>query len=140
MNNRDRDVREKIKEWFSFAEDDLRMALHAEKLKSNVPYRLIAFHAQQCAEKYLKAYLVSQGADFPYTHSIATLLKLCDKCALQIKEIKDADLLTPYAITARYPGQDERVTKGETLKAIGMAKKVRQKVREALKQLGIDLP
>jgi HEPN domain-containing protein len=139
MNSRNRNVREKVKEWISFAEDDIRMAEVAIKLKSNVPYRIIAFHAQQSAEKYLKAYLVSQNVDFPYTHSITTLLKLCDKYALQIKEIQDADLLTPYAITARYPGQDERVTKGETLKAIAMAKKVRQMVRTALKDLGLDL-
>jgi HEPN domain-containing protein len=57
------------------------MADVAIKLKSNVPCRIIAFHAQQCAEKYLKAYLVSQKVDFPYTHSIATLLKLCGKYA-----------------------------------------------------------
>ncbi|MGD0078587.1 MAG: HEPN domain-containing protein [Sedimentisphaerales bacterium] len=139
MNKHERSVPEKIKEWISFAEDDIRMADVAMKLKSNVPCRIIAFHAQQCAEKYLKAYLVSQEVDFPYTHSIATLLKLCGKYALRIKEIQDADLLTPYAITARYPGQDERVTKGETLKAIGMAKKVRQTVRDALQQFGIDL-
>jgi HEPN domain-containing protein len=139
MNSRNRNVWEKVKEWISFAEDDIRMAEVAMKLKSNVPCRIIAFHAQQSAEKYLKAYLVSQEVDFPYTHSIATLLKLCDKYALQIKEIQDADLLTPYAITARYPGQDERVTKRETLKAIAMAKKVRQTVRDDLQQLGLEL-
>jgi HEPN domain-containing protein len=138
MNNRDRNIREKIKEWFSFAEDDLRMALHAEKLKSNVPYRIIAFHAQQCAEKYLKAYLVYQNVDFPYTHSISTLLNLCGKHTSWVQEIQDADMLTPYAITARYPGQDERVTKSDAHRAIELAQKVRQTVRDALKELGID--
>jgi HEPN domain-containing protein len=139
MNSRNRNVWEKVKEWISFAEDDIRIAEVAMKLKSNVPHRIIAFHAQQCAEKYLKAYLVSQEVDFPYTHSIATLLKLCDKYSLRIKEIQDADLLTPYAITARYPGQDERVTKSDVSQAIKLAKKVRQTVRTALKELGLDL-
>jgi len=27
-------------------------------MKTSVPYRLVAYHAQQCAEKCLKAYLV----------------------------------------------------------------------------------
>lgn len=139
MNKQERSVKEKVKEWISFAEDDIRMAELAMKLKSNVPYRIIAFHAQQCAEKYLKAYLVSQNVDFPYTHSIATLLKLCGKYASWVNEIKDADNLTPYAITARYPGQDERVTKSDALIAIKLAKKVRKTVRDALKQLGLDL-
>lgn len=118
MNNRDRNVKEKVKEWISFAEDDLRMALCARQLKSNVPYRLIAFHAQQCAEKYFKAYLVYQNVDFPYTHSIATLMKLCGTDTPWIKKIQDADLLTPYAITARYPDIERKVTKQETIKAL----------------------
>jgi HEPN domain-containing protein len=139
MNSPKRKVGEKLREWIDFAEGDLRMANVAIKLKSNVPYRIIAFHAQQSAEKYLKAYLISQGVDFPFTHSIATLLKLCDKHNLHIKEIRDADTLTPYAITARYPGQDERVTKEETLIAIRMAKKVRRTVRNALKQIGFEM-
>lgn len=140
MDSHDRNVREKVKEWISLAEDDLRLALCAEQLKSNVPYRLIAFHAQQCAEKYLKAYLVYQNMDFPYTHSIATLLKLCGRHTPWVKEIQDADLLTPYAITARYPGIEKKVTKQETIKAINIAEQVRQQVRTALKQLGVDLP
>jgi len=130
---------EKVKEWISFAEDDLRVALCAEQLKSNVPYRLIAFHAQQCVEKYLKAYLVCQNVDFPYTHSIATLLKLCGKHTRWVKKIQDADLLTPYATTARYPGIERKVTKRETTEAINMAKQVRRQVRAALKDLGLAL-
>jgi HEPN domain-containing protein len=139
MNSRNQNVWKKAKEWIVFAEDDIRMAEVAMKLKSNVPYRIISFHAQQSAEKYLKAYLVSQNVDFPYTHSIATLLKLCGKYAPWVSKLQDTDNLTPYAITARYPGQDERVTKNDAQKAIGMARKVRQTVRTALKGLGLDL-
>jgi len=140
MNSRERNIREKVREWISFAEDDLRMALCAEQLKSNVPYRLIAFHAQQCAEKYLKAYLVYQNVDFPCTHSIVTLLKLCDKHTPWVKEIQDADLLTPYAITARYPGIEKKVTKQEAIIAVNIAEKVRRTVQDVLKQLGLKLP
>lgn len=66
-----------VRQWISYAEDDFRLARHALSLSSDVPYRLIAYHAQQCAEKYLKAYLVSHNTDFPYTHNIKALLKLC---------------------------------------------------------------
>jgi HEPN domain-containing protein len=140
MNSRERNIREKVREWISFAEDDLRMSLCAKRLKSNVPYRLIAYHAQQCAEKYLKAYLVYQNVDFPYTHSIATLIKLCDKHTPWVKEIQDADLLTPYAITARYPGIERKVTKEEAQRAVEIAQRVRKQVRAALKELGLKLP
>ena len=36
----------------------------------------IAFHCQQAAEKYLKAFLVSRRIEFPKTHSIGRLLDL----------------------------------------------------------------
>lgn len=36
-----------------------------KKMPGSRPYRLIAYHAQQCAEKYLKAYLVYHDIDFP---------------------------------------------------------------------------
>lgn len=53
----------KAREWTRSADEDLRLARHGLSLKSACPYRLIAYHAQQCAEKYLKAFLVSEGVD-----------------------------------------------------------------------------
>ena len=140
MSNPSPEIIEKVKEWLTFADDDIRLARHAAKLKSSIPFRLVAFHAQQCAEKYLKAYLVYKNVDFPYTHSIAVLLKLCDTNIPWVKEIQDTDVLTPYATTARYPGVDREVSKQEAMRAIDLAEKVRQKVRAAFESLGLDLP
>jgi HEPN domain-containing protein len=106
-------------------------------MKSACPYRLIAYHAQQCAEKCIKAYLVYHSIDFPYTHNIKTLLKLCGKNADWAAALKDAEELTPYAITARYPGEDEEVTKQEAKKAIKTASSVRQTIRKVLGQHGL---
>lgn len=37
------------------------------RMESGCPYQLIAYHAhQQCAEKYLKAFLVYLRQDFPW--------------------------------------------------------------------------
>lgn len=68
-------IKKSVKEWLRHADEDLRLAQHAFKLKSAVPYKLIAYHAQQCAEKSLKAYLVYKHIDFPYTHNISVLLR-----------------------------------------------------------------
>lgn len=51
-------LRDKALKWIRFAEEDLRLAEYALQLSSGCPYRLIAYHAQQCAEKYIKAYPV----------------------------------------------------------------------------------
>lgn len=57
------EVLRKVRQWATFADEDLRLTRLALTLSTGIPYRLIAFHAPQCAEKYLKAYLVGAGID-----------------------------------------------------------------------------
>ena len=129
----------KVREWAARADDDLRVAQHTLDLPDDCPYRLVAYHAQQCAEKYLKGFLVLRGVDFPYTHNIALLLELCAKHARWSEKLRDAEELTPFAITARYPGDDEPVDEAEARRAIEIAICVRERVRKALSAEGIPL-
>jgi len=46
--------------------------------------------------------------------------------------------LTPYAISTRYPGADEQVTKQEALRAIDISEKVRKIVRKVLRKDGLN--
>jgi HEPN domain-containing protein len=139
MPNPDPEVAKKVMQWLTFADEDLKIACDAMNYGSGGPYRLIAYHAQQCAEKCLKAYLVFHSEDFPYTHNIRRLLKLCGKHATWPQNIEDAEELTPYAITTRYPGEDAEVTRDEAVSAIDIAQKVRDRVWTELKLLGMDL-
>ncbi|UCE05210.1 MAG: HEPN domain-containing protein [bacterium] len=139
MNQIDQAIARKVKLWISHAEEDLRLAQHGLKLKSSCPYKLIAYHAQQCAEKYLKAFLVYHKIDFPYTHNISRLLELCADKADWTEKIKDAEELTPFAITTRYPGEYEEVTKENVVRAIKIAKSVKRTVRAALAHEGINI-
>ena len=75
----EKEILHKIKQWAVYGDEDLALASHALTLSTKCPYRLIAYHAQQCAEKYLKAYLVFCRVDFPYTHNISVLLELSDE-------------------------------------------------------------
>jgi len=59
MNDERKELEQQVFKWIEIAEEDLTMAKHAFTIESNIPYRLIGYHAQQCAEKYLKALLVS---------------------------------------------------------------------------------
>ena len=54
MSSRDPDVLSWVHKWLRYGDDDLRLARHGLKLQ-NSPHHLIAYHAQQCAEKHLKA-------------------------------------------------------------------------------------
>jgi len=35
------------------------------------------FHAQQAAEKYIKAYLTAHEIDFPFSHNLEKLIEMC---------------------------------------------------------------
>jgi len=127
------DIRRKVGQWLDFADEDMRLARHALTLASGVPYRLVAYHAQQCAEKALKAYLVCHRTDFPYTHNISRLLELCGVTPAWNDSLLDAEELSAFAVTTRYPGEDEAVTADEALRAIELAALVRATIGRQLR-------
>lgn len=124
--------------WMSYADEDFGLANYAMKMPGSSPYRLIAYHAQQCAEKYLKAYLVYHDIDFPYTHDIQKLLNLCGSHKW-IEKIKDAEELTPYAISSRYTGMDEPVTEDEAHHAVYLASNMKKTIRKILADDGMTI-
>ena len=44
----------------------------------------LGFHAQQAAEKMLKAALASQGIDYPKTHNLRVLMELLATAGIQL--------------------------------------------------------
>ncbi len=62
-----------VRGWVEKAEGDLKNATLALSAEKDCPADTVAFHAQQCGEKYLKAYLVLQCIDFPKTHDLGEL-------------------------------------------------------------------
>lgn len=62
--------------WLARAEDDYKLAKSAKRLKPPSTYG-ITYHAQQCAEKCLKALLVLRRHSFPKTHDLTALSDLC---------------------------------------------------------------
>lgn len=67
-----------------------------------------AFHAQQAAEKLLKAFLTAHGEVFERIHDLEQLL---DKCAAIDASFQplydDVEPLTIYAVRFRYPGPSD---------------------------------
>ena len=138
MNPKREDIIEKVKHWVEIAEEDLHLAKFALTMTSNVPYRLIAFHAQQSAEKYIKALLVYYRIDFPYTHDIAKLLSLCPKELELFKKLEKAGDLTDYAVSKRYPDYYDKLSKKVTVDAIELAELVKQTINDHLVKEGLS--
>jgi HEPN domain-containing protein len=133
----DAPILEKVRQWLAFADEDLRVARHGFSIPETPPYRVIAYHAQQCAEKYLKAYLVFHVIDFPYTHDLQRLLALCSAQSSWAERLSDVEELNPYATTVRYPGEHLVVSEAKARRAVEIAERIQQVVRRALQEEGL---
>src|SRR5437763_1082629 len=61
-------------EWIKKAEEDNLVAHRLFRMRAKPDYDVLCFHAQQCAEKYLKGALVADGKSFPKIHDLRVLL------------------------------------------------------------------
>ena len=119
--------------WIRKAEGDFRTGQHLlDEGKKEYVYGVV-FHAQQAAEKYLKAFLVWHQIEFPKTHDIEVLLKLAAAADAEIPEAMcEAADLTPYGVEYRYPGEYPDVTICDARKAIDLAVLVRAEILRRL--------
>jgi HEPN domain-containing protein len=92
---------------------------------------LVAFHCQQCAEKYLKAMLEELGQPIPKTHALDDLLNLLLPWHGTLGSVRRGLLfLTDFAVNPRYPGAG--TSKREAAAAVRWAGKVRDACRALL--------
>jgi HEPN domain-containing protein len=85
----------------------------------------LCFDAQQAAEKAVKAVLVCRQVDFPKTHQIGELLVLLRQAGHDAPEtVWQAQPLSNYAVSTRYPSPEEPVTEDEWRDAVAIAEQV----------------
>ena len=62
----------------------------------------LGFHAQQAAEKLLKAVLTSRNVDYPRTHNLGVLVELLASNGIELPaELAHIDRLTPFGTVFR---------------------------------------
>jgi len=120
------------REWIEKAENDLKTASHTLKLGADGPTDNVCFHAQQCVEKYLKAFLIVLETPFPKTHDVETLVSLLPRSVHLPLTIEQQRRLTEYATVMRYPGPYGRVTLSEAKGAVTLARRIRSETRKLL--------
>ena len=118
-------------EWVKKAEGDFIVAQKIFNDREQPVYDAVCFHAQQCAEKYLKAFLQENQQKIPRTHNLLDILKLCQEFNTRL-EIISANLreLARFAINIRYPGMD--ADKDEAKMAFAAIKIIRSELRQKL--------
>ena len=95
------------------------------------PWNQLCFHAQQGAEKYLKALLVANSIAPLKTHNLAKLLELLLPVHGNVAALMpECVLLTPYAVAERYaPVHADEATARNVIDA---GKRVRDEIRKLL--------
>jgi HEPN domain-containing protein len=117
-------------EWIDKAEGDWSTLMREFRARKNPNYDAVCFHAQQCAEKYLKARLQESSIAFKKIHDLEILLN--DAAQVEptwISLQNSADSLTVYAVKFRYPGSS--ANKSEAREAVKHCRLIRKTVRQS---------
>jgi len=120
-------------EWVQKAEGDLTTAQRELRARLNPNYDAACFHAQQCAEKYLKALLQEAQIPFGKTHNLSLLLDLLPERHSGLELLRPTlAILNAYAVEYRYPG--ESAEKEVARQAVMLAKEVKEAVLREINQ------
>lgn len=131
---------EMAREFLRKAENDLttaRAVLQMEDGPTDTP----AFHAQQAAEKGLKAILTFRQIDAPYTHDLGSLLDLVpegsEQRALLSPRRAGLEAISKYGVETRYPASEEP-TREEARRALRVAEEVMRVARAQVERGGSE--
>ena len=120
-----------VAEWVSKAEGDFVTAGRELRARKSPNYDAVCFHAQQCAEKYLKAVLQDNDKRIPKIHFLLELLAMILKLDGSYEFLQaDLEVLEDYSVRFRYPG--DVAEKDEAQSAYAAAGTVRTFIRQKL--------
>lgn len=110
------------REWLNRANSNLAMS------KNRVPevyLEDLCFEAQQAAEKAIKSVMIKRGIEFPYVHDLARLLSILEAAGEVVPEtVMQAEELTQYAMSTRYPSLEQPVSERDHNEAVRVAEAV----------------
>ncbi|MCK4830242.1 HEPN domain-containing protein [bacterium] len=125
-------TRKLVEEWIYKEEEDFESAVHLVKKDKKAVPDSVCFHCQQCIEKYLKAFLISNDIEPPEIHDLQRLKVICSKVDESFEEVSgELDILNAYAVNFRYPG--EVATVEEANEAVLVMRKIHKFIRDRLK-------
>ena len=134
MNDPDPAVSEALR-WLRFSEEDIEVALRLLTGSPSAP-RHACWLSQQAAEKALKAALVLEGVEFPFSHDLDALRNLLPDSWPVRATHADLAELTEWAVETRYPGDWPEPTDGDATRAESEARAVRDSIAAEFRRRG----
>jgi HEPN domain-containing protein len=97
-----------------------QMALVRLAADAEIADAIVGFHAQQAAEKALKAVLAAVGEEYPRTHDLRHLIERLETTSHSVPAaLRDARRLTPWAVEYRYGETiDDQLDRATTLELV----------------------
>jgi HEPN domain-containing protein len=130
MNGRERSA----SVWAEKAEHDLS-AVRTLADAPDAPWDIVVFHAQQAAEKYLKALLVDHDKVVPKIHDLERLLDLCVLLDEALPRLStECRRLTQLGFASRYPDSPQEPSEDDAREAMGLADRVCDAVRPRIRR------
>lgn len=109
-----------VQAWLFKAVGDYRTAIREIKSSDRTTYDAVCFHAQQGAEKLIKAALIGKGSNPPKVHDLvhldALLRRLAPQWSFPLEELSE---LSSAAVEVRYPGFT--ASREDAERAVGIA-------------------
>lgn len=97
---------------------------------------LVCFHAQQAAEKSLKAAPLATGVEPPFVHDLDFLLRALEQRSVPVPgALDEAKRLTLYGVQLRYPDHGEDITEADVAEALRLATTVLDWTRSLIGRL-----
>lgn len=122
--------------WLRYAREDLRAAERLAQPPDSMPW-VVCFHAQQAAEKALKAVLVLEEIPVPFIHDLRELRELTpDGWPLGVGR-GELERLTEWASAARYPGDWPDPTSEDASRAYSGAQEVYESIAGEFARRGV---
>jgi HEPN domain-containing protein len=120
--------------WAEKAEHDLS-AIRTLAAAPDALWDIVVFHAQQAAEKYLKAVLVDHDRVVPRIHDLERLLDLCLQLDASLPSLStECRRLTQLGFASRYPDSPEEPSERDGREAMDLADRICNAIRPRLRR------
>jgi HEPN domain-containing protein len=116
------------------AEGDFVSALREYRARKLPNFDAAGFHAQQCIEKYLKAFLQMHNIRFEKIHDLLALKELCLSSFPELEFYKESlGYLNQFSVSYRYPG--DSVSKEQAKNAVTIMGELRSIIKMEMESI-----
>ncbi len=120
------------KAWLTKAANDM-LNIENNLAAENIPWDTICFHAQQAAEKTIKAYLAYHALPITRTHDLVALLSQAAEINPELGQLRVAcQKLNYYAVSSRYPDDLFEPDAKEGLEMVEISQEIQEEILKML--------